>query len=438
MTNGWNRDDEGHLRREMRHRMGRRLTGWDYRRTGHYVITIVLAERSSQALGKLMVRKIPDGVWLPVMQAKEMGLQPEDIEARVEFSELGRAVFEHFQRMGEFTPGVKPVYCAVMPDHLHLLLKVEKTLARPLGNAIGGFKTGCEKIHARTGGAGRLFAEGFVDHVILREGQLAAEFNYLLDNPRRLAIKRLFPELFKVVRRVGIPLRLAPQTQDGRGKAALATSSEIGQNPSSVIGQNPVADGAIVRSAPAAQAVGWFSALGNHFLLQRSLVQVQVSRRDFGYRRSDGRIVRDANGIPEIAFATPEYAARHDMLLAAASQGAVLLSPCVSDGERQIAREALDAGLPLITLQNKGLAPVQKPSGRYFEACSAGRLLMLAPIAWPFQPGEKPMTRGDATALNRISQWLEGDGAAEVNYHGLEPSNVDQLALDAICIRLCG
>ena len=116
-----------------------------------------------------------------------------------------------------------------------------------------------------------------------------------------------------------------------------------------------------------------------------------------------------------------------------AAQGAVLLSPCISDGERQIAREALEAGVPLVTMHNKGFAQLQKPSGRYFEACVGGRLLMLAPIAWPYQVNEKPMTRLDAMAMNRLSQWLAGDGAAVVNYRGMTLANVDQLALSAVC-----
>ena len=108
-----------------------------------------------------------------------------------------------------------------------------------------------------------------------------------------------------------------------------------------------------------------------------------------------------------------------------------MLSPCVSDGERQIAREALAAGLPLVTMANKGFSKLQKPSGRYFDACAEGRLLMLAPAAWPYQPGEKPMTRFDATAMNRLCQWIAGEGAAEINYHGMKPANIDDLARKA-------
>lgn len=82
--------------------------------------------------------------------------------------------------------------------------------------------------------------------------------------------------------------------------------------------------------------------------------------------------------------------------------------------------------------QNKGFSRLQKPSGRYFDACASGKLLMLAPSAWPFVPGEKKMTRFDATALNRLCQWIADDGAAEINYKGMKPTDINELALAAV------
>ena len=289
-------------RREPKPHMGRRLFGWDYRQPSIYVVTIVCADRRARLFGEVEV--LCDGEWLSIAEARQAKPEPDEIEARVALSALGKAVFAHFRRIGDFTPEIVPIFCAVMPDHLHLLLRVTREMARPLGNAIAGFKTGCEKIYARSGGSGRLFAEGFVDHVIMREGQLAREFDYLRE-------------------------------------------------------------------------------------------------------------------------------ARRDELLAEARRGAVLLSPCVSDGEREIAREALAAGLSLVTMHNKGFAPLQKPAGRYFDACADGRLLMLAPAAWPHTPGEKPMTRDDATAMNRLCQWLAGEGAAKIAYRGVTPADVDGAALRA-------
>lgn len=414
---GWLIGPDGRLRRATKHHMGRRLPTWDYRRPAYYVITIVLADRREPKLGELVVRKPSagasganrtDGDWGSVAVARALGLKPHEIEAKVVFSPLGKAIFEHFRRMGEFTPGLEPVYCAVMPDHLHLLVKVVRELKRPLGNAIGGFKTGCEKIYQRLGGEGRLFAEGFVDEIVLKAGQLSAEFDYLVDNPRRLAVKRLFPELFKVSREVAVRFRLALKGPVGQGASDAADRSS---------GVSP---------APTASAVGFFSAIGNHFLLTRpELLQVQVSRRFFAYRRDEkGRLLKDESP----AVATSEFEAKLDAALSAARRGAVVVSPCVSEGEREIARCVFAAGGRVISMQNRSFSPLYKPGGQLFETCADGRLLMLAPAAWPYQVNEKPMTRFDATAMNRLCQWIAGDGAAEINYRGMTPANVDELA----------
>ena len=38
------------------------------------------------------------------------------------------------------------------------------------------------------------------------------------------------------------------------------------------------------------------------------------------------------------------------------------------------------------------------------------------------------MTRADATAMNRLCQWIAGEGAAEIDYHGLRPCDIDSPA----------
>ena len=417
-------------RRETVHRMTRRCDGWDYRQRAIYQVTLVQADRARPLLGRLVI----DDPKAP----------PEAVTARVEPSELGAAILAHWKRLGDFTPEIKPLFCQLMPDHLHAILEVTRPMAKPLGNAIGGFKTGCEKIYRElalsaqdkalsaqdkalsaqdnalsaqnkapsakrelngawaagggracsvpevpcsvpeapcsvpearasgVSGAPRLWAAGFQDSILFRAGQLDAMFNYLRDNPRRLAVKRLFPDLFRAV-------------------AALR------------------------RPLPSLGVVGAFAALGNRFLLDRPLVQVQVSRRDFSYRREPKagggfKIARDAAGEPLVAQESAAFTAKAEALLARARQGAALLSPCVSEGEREIARRAFAEGLPLVVLRNKGFAPLEKPGGRHFDACAAGRLLMLAPAAWPHVPGEKPMTRRDALALNRLAQALAEGG----------------------------
>ena len=389
------------------HSMLRRCVGWDYSQPCMYMISIALADRRSQALGSVVADTIGD--------------DGTPTSAHCELTPLGKAVEECWEAIPRFYPQVQIIGKQVMPDHFHGILWVREPLGCHLGQVIKGFKLGCNKRwreliglggklgdgiaehrtpEHRTPGKG-LFAEGFQDTILFREGQLAKMVKYIRENPLRLAIKRAHPDLFTMVGNLEIRCR-------------TMLGDDIAEN------RTPL----------------HFSAIGNRSLLERQMVQVQCSRSYLRYKRVPKpggglKIARDASGEALIDLETPEYRTLRDMLLAAARHGSVLISPCISDGEKQIAREALNAGLPLVTMQNKGFAKLQKPSGRYFEACAAGRLLMLAPAAWPYTPAEKKMTRDDATAMNRLCQWLAGDGAATINYHGVTPANIDRFALAA-------
>ena len=376
---GWHLNEEGALVRDTIHSMLRRCKGWDYSQPAVYMITIVLADRRSRTLGEVLGDTIAEHC--------------AERSARCELTALGQAVAACWEAIPRFYPHVELICHQVMPDHFHGILRVKERLPCHLGQVVKGFKLGCNKAArsaCRPPSAGGLFAEGFNDTILFRKGQLEKMVAYVKSNPLRLAIKRSHREFFKRV--------------------------------------DDLAVGAL-----------HFSAIGNRFLLDRPLVQVQCSRRFFAYKRVGTRgkpkIDRDAAGEPIAAVVTPEYEALKDELLTAAHHGMVLISPCISDGERQIAREAFMAGVPLVTMHNKGFSKYQKPSGRYFDACADGKLLMLAPAAWPYQPGEKPMTRFDATAMNRLCQWIAGEGAAQINYHGMKPTNVDELAFAAACVK---
>ena len=98
------------------------------------------------------------------------------------------------------------------------------------------------------------------------------------------------------------------------------------------------------------------SVVGNQQLLQHpSIVQVYCSRR----------------------MTNDEIAREGDRLLA---QGAVLVSPAISPGERTIINRALEEGVPVILITNNGLSEMAKPGGKLFDACAAGKLLLVSPF----------------------------------------------------------
>ena len=439
--------------------MLRRCRGWDYRQPCIYMITLVLADRRSQALGRLVIPgAAAPGTKQAAVGAKQAapGTKQAAVGAKqaapcsvlgagalcsvlgagalcsvlgaeapsISLSPAGEAVMREWRDIGAHHPEIKPLFMQVMPDHVHFILQVLRPMEKPFGNAIGGFKAGTSK--AAIGGP-ELWAEGFQDTILFHEGQLDAMFRYLRDNPRRLAVKRLCPELFKVRRNLKLPLQAQDrplQAQDGPPKSQATAGSVPGA----------------ARSVPGAEAPGYgfFSAIGNHFLLDSpNKLQVQCSRSRFGYKRipkpgGGVKIARDADGNPITAFSSPEFEEKRDELLAAAKHGAVLISPCISDGEREIARLAHAAGANIVALRNMGFSPLYKPGGKLFDKAADGKLLMLAPAAWPYQTSDKPMTRFDACVLNRIAQLLSADGAAEINYKGMKPNDIDRLVCAAV------
>ena len=124
-----------------------------------------------------------------------------------------------------------------------------------------------------------------------------------------------------------------------------------------------------------------FAALGNVFLLDApSLMQVQCTRK---------------LTLQQINDTVQEF-------LCHAQNGAVLVSPSISPGEKAVMKAAFERGFPVIVLQENGFAPLAKPGGRRFDACAQGRLLMLAP--WEHHNDKRVIKRGQCLDLNEMAR----------------------------------
>ena len=124
-----------------------------------------------------------------------------------------------------------------------------------------------------------------------------------------------------------------------------------------------------------------FAALGNVFLLDVPyLLQVQCTRK----------------------LTMPQISATVQQFLLQAQNGAVLVSPSISPGEKAVMKAAFERGYPVIVLQENGFAPLAKPGGRRFDACAQGRLLMLAP--WEHHNDRRVIKRGQCLDLNEMAR----------------------------------
>ncbi|MBQ9556657.1 MAG: transposase [Muribaculaceae bacterium] len=294
--------------------MKRRKIGHDYNGVAIYMVTLCIEGRRP-VLGTL------NG--------------PDDRHALpwVCASEVGRAVKRAWQEIPQYHPQVRLLGFQLMPDHVHGIIYVKEPMPQHLGRLIQGFKKGCRDALKQMGVDGvALWEEGYNDRILKGQGQLKRWMNYLMDNPRRLWIRRNHADLFH-------------------------------QQNNVVIGSSPV------------------TIMGNRFLLDfPDKVAVKCSRR----------------------LTSQEIDDECKRYLSLASHGAVLVSPCISTGEKEVMGCAFEAGYPIILLLENGFSPYQKPSGRQFDACSEGRLLLVAP--WPHHDDYRKITREQCNTLNSLAQ----------------------------------
>lgn len=222
--------------------MQRRSQWADYRGRRMYMVTMVIEGR------RPLLGEVVGDVTAPEGSASAPRTIP---------SPLGVRVQENFYAIARRYAQVEVLACQLMPDHLHGILFVKEQMEKDLSRIIRGFKTGCNrhfralypaasassapsvvpsvasslvpsvatqsqptKPDDRTHGL--LFARGFNDKLLLREGQLQRWLDYLADNPRRLLLKRARPDLL----RVRLDVDVCGRTCSAVGNLALLSAPE--------------------------------------------------------------------------------------------------------------------------------------------------------------------------------------------------------------------
>ncbi len=326
--------------------MLRRCVGHDYTDRQIYMITMVTEGR--RALFGHVVGKsdAPEG-------------SPD--EPHIELSALGKRVADEWWAASLHHPEVEVIALQMMPDHLHGILFVREKMEKPLGMALRGFKQSCNKHY-------RELVLGLppVPSVALPTQQTQPA-------PRkdRRGEDRTHGMLFARGYNDKLLLRA------GQLETWLRYLSD---NPRRLLMKREHPDLFRVQQNLTIAGVS-FSAIGNCFLLNRPVrLFVQCSRH-----------LTEA----EIQAKVKEY-------LTAARQGAVLVSPAISPGEKSVMRAAFNEGLPLIYLQENGLTDLVKPSGARMEACARGQLLILSP--WEHHNEQITISRNQCLMLNDLAR----------------------------------
>jgi len=283
----------------------------------------------------------------------------------VEPTPLGAAVMDVWNTIPSYHPGVELIAFQLMPDHIHGILFVTRYLPEGLGKVVLGFKQACNKEYRK---------------LMMESVAVAPQQTGLAPQQTRLAPQQPQPAQQPLDRYHGLLF------ERGYNDSILLRDGQL-DTMKRYLADNPFRL-AMKRARPEFLRVqldvdvcgSVCSAVGNLSLLAAPRkLRVRISRSI------------------DPALLEREKAS----LLAAAREGAVLVSPAISPGEKAITRAAFDEGLPLITLLDNGLDPMSKPSGERFRACAEGRLLLLSPF--PHRNNHVTISRATCEALNALA-----------------------------------
>ncbi len=254
------------------------------------------------------------------------------IGEHIKLSPIGQKVAEEITKIPSYigASSIEIYKYVIMPNHVHILLRVHERLPKHLGQYIRWFKIqctdSCQLLSAVSLSDKRWpFGPEYHTRTLLGKGQLSHMAHYIDDNPRRLAMKRANPELFKIKQ----------QTEIGGGR---------------------------------------YTTLGNMFLAKNPMRQVLQCSRTMTEEEIEAKreecMSEAANGTVYISAAISPGEKHICRALREAGYPLIVL---------------LEEGFPK---EDDPHYKFYKPSGVYFEACAKEKLLLVEPEEALFEKAE--------------------------------------------------
>ena len=278
-------------------------------------------------------------------------------QAHIKRTELGDALVDKLLSHPSFYPEIKILQFCLMPDHLHAIIHVTRPMETSIRSVVRSLWQGAKKIgraytlsfapESDSGSRNKdnesypfpIFTEQPFIRTLTHRGQLQTMYDYIRMNPQRLATKKLMPGFFRVQEDIEIA-----------GKK--------------------------------------YRGIGNTKLLQAErLAPVHVRRTMIDEAmQGDNKRLRDyMNGC-----------------VLAARNGAVMVSPFISEKEKEVMIVLLAEEHPIIYIADNGFRDYYKPYDGLFDAVAAGRVLILSP--WEYDPSKRHVTRAECVAMNQMAE----------------------------------
>ena len=313
-------------------------------------------------------------------------------------SRLGDNVIACWYNIPHFHPTVEILDCEVMPDHFHGLLRLHAEGHTHLGIIIRGFMIGCthaywdslgiawrkspgvithdyrDRNHTRSFRGPALFVRGYNDVEVISAEQVENKIRYIHEQARRAVIKQHTPSCFLI----------------HRCCSAHGWTTEALQR---ALQQDRFLATDAVRCQKALEKIN-----------QRIFPHNENRKPTLSYI-GNCNLLRVPHKLPLVCHRADasHFEKQKNAIMQAAQKGCIIVSAFISPREREIKKELLAKGFPVIEVTDNGFPDRYKPTGKAFYACAENRLLQISPWTYEYSRHTE-VTREMCLVMNELAR----------------------------------
>lgn len=389
--------------------------GEAWKNAGLYHITLTIPSREP-LLGTLL---IPDN---------------DPGQAKVEYTVLGRLLVDALWEIPKHHPEIQVLHYCLMPDHLHSVWYVRRTMPRGIKSAVQGFWQGIKKI-------GRAYS--FLFPTASRENRQEFQANRQespinrqsdqnQNNPNchSANLQASHSANFQVSQAGIAYSSISPTASRDDYQASLRALQQTVDSIRCQLG-----DDCYYALPPLFTEMPHIRPMGQRRQLPATIRYIDMNPQRLATKRlmpgffrvQEGIEIagRTYSGVGNIALLQSEHfatvhvrrfmvedAERHGYdqplrdymngCVMSARKGAVMVSPFISPKEKDVLAVLMAEGHGIIYLADNGFRDYYKPADGLFDAVAAGKMLILSP--WAYDAGKRHISRTDCIALNAMAE----------------------------------
>lgn len=363
--------------------------GTTWKGVGLYHITLTVTSRQP-LLGSLI---IPDN---------------DPSKAIVKRTALGNALVDCLLSIASYHPEVQILHFCLMPDHLHAVLYVRRTMPKGIRMVVRGFWQGAKKL-------GRAFsAASSIAPNAIRE-------NYQDDKLRNNQEDKLRNNQEGMLRYYQGGVKNLKEETVQLETISASLCKQMGNE-------------AYYQLEPVFTEIPFIRSMGHNTQLPNTIRYIDMNPQRLATKRlmpgffrvqkdiTIGKRNYDGVGNTTLLMAehfetvhvrrvlVEEASHGHDeplrnymnSCILMARKGVIMVSPFISPYEKQVMQVMLREQLPFIYLLDNGFRDYYKPTDALFDACASGRILILSP--WTYDVSKRHISRVDCVALNAMAE----------------------------------